>query len=112
MVAPYNPQKKRKMVSKERLSEELLQLFSEIYPTKEDEENNIIRIDRPDGTFICCVPLETEDTSYLVKLKLQIDKNPEESLEREEEYSGDDSQGEVIQGAEQIADTEDEDSEE
>jgi len=107
MVATNNTQKKRKMVSKDKLSEELLQLFSETYPTKEEIESNIIRIDRPDGTFLCCVPLETDDTSYLVKLKVLVDKNPEEGLERDEEFSGDDSQGEDIQGADQIADSED-----
>ncbi len=103
-------QKKRVVTSQDRLSEELQALFNETYPKKDDIENNLIRIDRPDGTFICCVPLETEDTSYLVKIKVVIDKNPEESLDRDDDM-GEDSDSGDMEGADELADTAEDESE-
>lgn len=114
MVVSKRQQKKRVVTSIDRLSEELQNMFNELYPKKDDIERSLIRLDRPDGTFICCVPFETDDTSYLIKIKVEIDKNPEETYAdpEEEEVSEDEASGEDMKGADELADQADEEDEE
>ena len=63
------------------------------------------RFDKPNGDFFYYVPFETEDTSYLVKIDVQIDDKPDEAVE--DDYYGDDE----LKGADEIQDdgSEDED---
>ena len=49
------------------------------------------RIDKPDGTFFCVVPYETEDTYYLVKIDVKVDDGHDD--ENDGYYDEDDLKG-------------------
>lgn len=97
--------KKRVIISYANLSPELLEDFKSVYPHGYGEA--LIRIDKPSGDFFYVVPFETEEISYLVKVDVKIDTKPEEELDKD--YYDDDN--DEISGAEQIADTSDDDDE-
>ena len=75
-------QKKRLVVSYRNLPVELQEELALTYPKGYTEA--MIRIDQPSGGFFYAVALETEDTSYLVKIDVKIDKIEEE--DREDHY--------------------------
>ena len=97
--------KKRAIISYANLGSDQLEAFKATYPHGYGEA--LIRIDKPSGDFFYVVPFETDEISYLVKVDVKIDSKPEEELEKD--YYEDDN--DEISGAEQIADTSDEDDE-
>ena len=63
--------KKNLIVSFKNLSDQLKELFKETYP---DGYNNYLqRFEKPNGDNIFVVPLETEDTMYMIKFDVKID---------------------------------------
>lgn len=97
--------KKRMIISYANLTPELLTAFKQAYPHGHSEA--LIRVDKPNSDFYYVVPLETDEISYLVKVDVKIDTKPEEDLEKD--YYGEEESD--ISGAEQIADTADDDDE-
>lgn len=95
--------KKKMVISYANLSQELIEAFKTRYPTGYSDA--LIRVDKPNGEFFHVVPLETPEISYLVKVAVKIDTKPEEELEKD--YYSD--QDDEIEGADQIADTENDD---
>lgn len=91
--------KKRVVVKFVNLAPELQEELKKQYPT--GFVDHMIRIEKGPGDFFYAVVLETEDTSYLVKIDVNIDDNPEE--EDDKDYYNDE-----IKGADEIADTADE----
>ena len=78
----HDNRKKKLIISNENLSDELRELFKEAYP--EGHKDYMQKIIKPDGTPIFVVPLETEDTSYMVKFEVRIDSHlAEEELDKE-----------------------------
>lgn len=78
----HDNRKKKLMISYDNLSEELKELFKETYP--EGHKDHMQKIVKPDGTPIFVVPMETEDTSYMVKFEARIDSHfAEEELDKE-----------------------------
>ncbi len=73
--------KRRMMTSYENLSEELLELLKERYPN--GLTDHMTRVDKPDGTFFHGVMLETEDTSYFVKISVKVDNKTQEDIEKD-----------------------------
>ena len=67
----HENRKKKLIISNENLTEELKELFKEAYP--EGYKDCMQKIVKPDGTPIFVVPLETEETSYMVKFDVRID---------------------------------------
>ena len=63
--------KRNLIVSYKNLSEELLELFKEKYP--EGYQDYLQRFDKPNGDTIFVVPMETEDTVYMIKFDVKID---------------------------------------
>ena len=63
--------KKNLIVSMKNLSEELKNLFKEMYP--EGYKEYIQKTIKPNGEPIFSVPMETEDTMYMVKVEMKID---------------------------------------
>lgn len=63
--------KKNLIVSYKNLSEELLKLFAERYP--EGYTDYLQRFDKPNGETIFVVPMETDDTVYMIKFDVKID---------------------------------------
>lgn len=104
MAIKSAPAKKRVVTSYSNLTPELQDAFKEKYPF--GYTDYMIRIDKPNGDFFYGVRLETEDTSYLVKVNVKIDNKSDEDLDKD--IYGDDEPGE-IQGADEIADSDDSD---
>ena len=90
--------KKRVVVKFENLTPELQDEVKKKYPG--GFTDHMIRVDKGPGDFFYGVVYETDDTSYFVKINVNIDDNVEE--EEDKDYYSDD-----IKGAEEIADTAD-----
>ena len=67
-------QKKRAVVSYENMSKELAAAFAEKYPKGfSDYLPDLIKYDKPDGSFFYAVTVEIPDAIYLVKIKVKTD---------------------------------------
>lgn len=65
-----NPDKKRVIVDYKNVTQEVLQLLTDEYPDGFDGET--IYFTNAKGERVEAVPLETEDTKYLVKISAQL----------------------------------------
>lgn len=92
--------KKRIVTNYNSLPLELQEELKKLHPT--GFTDSMIRIDKPSGDFFYAVRLETSDISYLVKIDVKIDDQVEE--EEDKDYFDDD-----IKGADEIADSSDDD---
>ena len=86
--------KKNLIVSYKNLPDDLKELFKELYP--EGYSNYLQKFVKPNGEPIFVVPLETEDTSYMVKFEVKIDSLGESDIDKdlygdEEEEEKDDT---------------------
>ncbi|MCQ2135944.1 MAG: hypothetical protein MJY67_03415 [Bacteroidales bacterium] len=67
-------QKKKAVVSYEKMSEDLAALFNEKYPRGlMDYFQDIKILPKPDGTQLHVVEFDTEDATYMVKVKAPVD---------------------------------------
>jgi len=90
---PANSNKKRIIKSYEKLSKDLKFMLLDIYP--EGYSNQLIRLTNSQGENYFAVPLETEDTVYMVKVhidKVKKQKNTEDEFhftlgEEEDDYT-------------------------
>lgn len=95
---PAPDQKKRAVISYENMQPELLAAFKEVYPRGyADYMGDILKVDKPDGTFFYAVPLEVPDAIYLVKITVKVDDYDEaengifnEDVPNEDDNGGDD----------------------
>ena len=102
-MASDKKQKKRVVVSYKNLSPELLEEVKKQYPN--GYTDNMLRIDKGPGDFFYAIVLETEDTSYLIKVDVKVDDQIEE--EEDKEYYNDE-----IKGADELIDSSDSEEEE
>ena len=66
--------KKRHVISYEKMSEELKEVFSEKYPRGyNDYLTDLVKYPKPDGTSFYAVTLEIPDAIYLVKINVKED---------------------------------------
>jgi len=72
----HRTHKKNLIVSYKNLSEELRETFRDLYP--EGYKDYLQRFEKPNGDTIFVVPMETEDTMYMVKFDVVIDSAYEE----------------------------------
>ena len=93
-----NNTKKRLVTSIHNLTPEQQAEVKALYPLGFTEVMQ--RIDKPDGTFFCVVPYETEDTYYLVKIDGKVDDGQESE---DDGYYDDDD----LKGADEFADAAD-----
>ena len=70
-MATIHKHKKNLIVSYKNLSDDLKELFKEVYP--EGYKNYITKFVKPNGEAIFVVPFETDDTAYMVKFEVVID---------------------------------------
>ena len=85
-MSPDN--KKRHVVSYEKMSPELSAAFQEKYPNGfNDYLNDLVKYPKPDGTSFYAVTVEIPDAIYLVKINVKIDdlEDIEKWLDGEEE---------------------------
>lgn len=67
-------QKKKAVVSFEKMAEDLAALFNEKYPRGlQDYFQDIRVISKPDGSPLHIVEMDTEEATYLVKVKAPVD---------------------------------------
>lgn len=79
---PRRVHKKNLIVSYNNLSDQLKELFKELYP--DGHSNHLQRTVKPNGEPIFVVPMETEDTVYMVKFEVRIDTGlVEEDLDKD-----------------------------
>jgi len=93
--------KKRVVVSIENLSEELKEELKARYPLGFND--HLIRINKPSGDFFHSVVLEMTDVTYLVKVKVRVDKNPNEDLDKD--YFDGQTEDADMKSADEIPDT-------
>lgn len=89
--------KVNKVISIQNLSAELLELLHKKYP--DGYQNHVIKVTTPKNDFFYGVTLDTPEVSYLVKVPVKIDTNPDEIDEKgfedddtttpDENFSGD-----------------------
>ena len=70
-MATTKKHKKNLIVSYKNLSDNIKELFKEAYP--EGYNNYLQKYTKPNGDAIYVVPLETDDTSYMIKFEVKID---------------------------------------
>lgn len=91
--------KKRVVVKFQNLPEELQDAVKRQYPM--GFTDHMIRIDKGPGDFFYAVMFETEDTSYLVKIDVNVDGQLDDDDDKD--YYNDD-----LKGADELADEPDE----
>ena len=94
--------KVNKIVSIQNLAPEVLELLVKKYP--DGYQNHVIKVNTHGDNFFYGVTLDTSDVSYLIKVPVKIDTNPEEF---EEQGFGSDE--DTIAGADEFADSTDDD---
>lgn len=95
MTNPDMP-KKRAVISYENMTPELQDAFKEKYPHGyADYLGDIIKVDKPDGSFFHAVTLEIPDAIYLVKIKVRTDDydDAEEDLFKDDQPDSQDDSG-------------------
>ena len=117
------PVKKRFVVSYDNMSQDLKDAFDRKYPHGYlDYMGDIMKVDKPDGTFFHAVKFKpepeddevVEDVLYLVKIKVNTDDVEEVEKELFEDHSDEnvDSEGEPLPGNDNDFNTHSEDESE
>lgn len=76
--------KKRVIVDYKNITADLLQRFTDVFPQGYDDDD-IIRFTNAKGESVRAVPLETDDTRYLVKVSVELDRRVEAFLDDDDE---------------------------
>ena len=82
------PEKKRVIVDYKNITNDLLDLLNSSYP--DGYEDAVIRFKNSKDEMVSAVPLETDDTKYLVKVSVQLAAKLEAYLEDEDDDERDD----------------------
>ncbi len=80
--------KKRVIVDYKNITEELLQRFTDAFPHGYDDED-IIRFNNAKGESVRAVPMETDDTKYLIKVSVELDRRVEAFLDDDDDDDND-----------------------
>ncbi len=96
--------KRRVATSLKNLSPELQEEVRKKYP--QGYTDHMIRVDKGPGDFFYAIVLETEDTSYLIKVDVKVDDQLED--DEDKGFYDDDE----IKGADEIIDATDDNFEE
>ncbi len=91
--------KKRLVVSYKNLQPEVLELVKEKYP--KGYSDYVIKVDKGNGEFFYAITLDTDDTSYLIKVDVKIDMNTDEV--EKDLFGSDNSDGEDFTESEDAA---------
>lgn len=99
--------KKRSVISYSSLTSELLDEFKNKYPY--GYQNDVIKVDKPNGDSFYAVTLETEDAIYLVKVNVKIDSKIKDEDDDKDFFGDTDSIGTDSDTFDDIADDDDDD---
>jgi phosphopantothenoylcysteine synthetase/decarboxylase len=72
--------KKKSIVDISNASAEVLKIIEKNYPNGYEQATNLVRYNNSKGDLIVALPIETEDTEYLVKFKFVTRQQIEEEL--------------------------------
>ncbi|NLA15766.1 MAG: hypothetical protein GX877_04425 [Bacteroidales bacterium] len=87
--------KKRLVIGYTNMPPQLLQFWNEKYPRGyADYMGDIMKVDKPDGTYFYAVTFEIPEAIYLVKVEVKIDDYDE--IEKDIFGSGDDEREEGV----------------
>ena len=78
---PTSTNKKKVIINSTNVTPEILNLFKDRYPYGYEED--IIKYPNSQGQTVNAVPLETEDTYYLIKLGVEMDRKIFKVLEED-----------------------------
>lgn len=99
--------KKRVIKNIDKISDELREAIREKYP--DGWHNQVIRVNKGDNTFFHAITVDTEDTSYMIKVNVKVDSIEElEKLENQDDDFQDDDDT-IAGGEEDIKDVDEED---
>jgi hypothetical protein len=84
-------EKKRLVISYNNLSPDVLELVKKKYPT--GYLNSVIKVTKPNNDFFYAITLDTDDTSYLIKVNVKIDSKPKDEDEEKDFFSESDDIG-------------------
>lgn len=70
-----------KVISLQNLAPEILELLHKKYP--DGFQNHVIKVTTPKNDFFYGVTVDTPDISYLIKVPVKIDTNPDEIEEKD-----------------------------
>jgi hypothetical protein len=73
--------KVNKVINFQNLAPEILELLHKKYP--DGYQNHVIKVTTPKSDFFYGVTLDTPEISYLIKVPVKIDTNPEEFDEKD-----------------------------
>ena len=88
----HRNRKKKLIISYKNLDEDLRELFKDTYP--DGYKDYLQKTIKPNGEPLFVVPLETDDTSYMVKFDVKIDSGLVEDDIEKDLYNDDDEQDE------------------
>ena len=99
--------KKRVIKNIDNITDEVKEAIREKYP--DGWQNQVIRVNKGDNTFFHAITVDTEDTSYMIKVNVKVDSIEElEKLEnQDDDYDDDDDT--IAGGEEDIKDLDEED---
>jgi hypothetical protein len=84
-------EKRKLVVNFKNLSPELLALVKQKYPY--GYQNHVIKVTKPNNEFFHAITLDTEDSSYLIKVNVKIDTKPKDEDEEKGFFSDSDDIG-------------------
>jgi hypothetical protein len=84
-------EKKRLVISYNNLSPDVLELVKKKYPY--GYLNSVIKVTKPNNDFFYAITLDTDDTSYLIKVNVKIDTKAKDEDEEKDFFSDNDDIG-------------------
>jgi len=84
-------EKKRLVISYNNLSPDLLDLVKKKYPS--GFLNHVIKVTKPNNEFFYAITLDTDDSSYLIKVNVKIDSKAKDEDEEKDFFSESDDIG-------------------
>jgi hypothetical protein len=100
--------KKRVIKNIDNISDEIKEAIREKYP--DGWQNVVMRVNKADKTFFHAITVDTDDTSYMIKVNVKVDSIEElERLENQDDDNQDDDDETIAGGEEDIQDVNDED---
>ena len=91
-MVDHKNRKKKLIISYKNLTDNIRELFKDAYP--DGYKDYLQKTIKPNGEAIFVVPLETEDTSYMIKFDVKIDTTMVEEDIDKDLYEGDEENSE------------------
>jgi hypothetical protein len=92
-------EKKRIIKSMENIGDDVLQMIKKKYP--DGWSNHVIRVNKGNNEFFHAITIDTDDTSYMIKVNVKVDSIEElEKFAKEDEFDHDTEDSSIEEAAE------------